>query len=80
MGWREKNKPAGEFSRWTFPWPNLPWVYRWHGHYQERRVWDRDFGRLSRSPSGLKDGWRGDRQIRLQRTWKQFRKHQYKES
>jgi hypothetical protein len=78
MGWRERNKPEGDFSRRTYPWPNIPWRHRWINHYQEHRLWDRELGRLARSPSSLRDGWKSYHNIKLTRSWKRHRAYQRK--
>jgi hypothetical protein len=78
MGWRERNKPEGHYWLNPHPRPLHRWRTRWFSLYQEKRLWDKAFGRLARSASRLRDGYAGEGQIRLQRNWKRFRKTRFK--
>jgi hypothetical protein len=84
MGWRERNRPAD-----LGPWRGILTGYwsgykRSGGHYyrhmrttQERRHWDSEYGRASRSPRKL-PSWYDDIPRHTERSWKRHRRSQWK--
>ena len=77
MGWRERGKPEGTiFYFYTQPLRNIR--ARWISQYQEKRLYEPEFVRLKRSPARLYDGWKAFDFIKLQRTWKRYRKTRFK--
>jgi len=76
----------GEYGSYDVPWPGTKRWYR-YGCYllrhpkttQERRSYDKEYGRKRRSPSRLPHTWDDiPRRDRDDRSWKRHRKTQYK--
>lgn len=80
MGWREKNRPVAwgdRTVRWCGAKTHGGSYYRRPRTTQERRFWDPEFGRASRSLRRLPEAW-GDNWARPTRSWKRHRPTQYK--
>jgi hypothetical protein len=80
MGWRERNQPP-DVGRWG--WMGYRCCYRYSFRQlrttQEIRNWDKELGRMSRSPRQIPGYY--DEIIRTaQRSWKEHRKTQWKAS
>jgi hypothetical protein len=78
MGWRERGRPA-ETGRWGWSGYKIAryGFFRDIRTTQEIRNWDRELGRMSRSPSQIPDCY--EELIRtVQRSWKEHRKTQWK--
>jgi hypothetical protein len=76
MGWRDKGEPE---ITWRFSGRCVHWssCYRKIRTTQELRNWDEQYGRAARSPARLPNSY-DDQMVRLERSWKSFRDHQWK--
>ncbi len=77
MSWKDKGSPLDCCVHWR---GGHYGGYRFFRHpktVQEKRLWDREYGRARRSPRQLIDAWE-DITRQVQRSWKLHRRTQYK--